>query len=170
MEIKSDLNQADHLQALRVSMDSIFHFGAERFTGFTAGKWFYITHHAGYEWNRRYTNQKNAALGYVVDAEEGCRVKFIRFKGALCPGQFLLLWSIVFLAVLLSMIAGNVLSADTFGVLFGLTIGAAFVGALLGTFFESMTERSEEGRRCLLAHLIDPSDPFSYLNHINEIY
>lgn len=171
MEIHSALPKRAYLQALRESTDnSVFHFGVERFTGFIVGKWFYITHHAGFEWNRRYTNQKNAAFGYVCETGDGCRIRFIRFKGALCPGQFLFIWLLVVVGMVLTMLAEGVSSFDTVAVVLGICTGATFVGALLETFFESLTERSEEGRRCLLAHLIDPSDPFSYLNHRNEIY
>jgi hypothetical protein len=43
------------------------------------------------------------------------------------------------------------------------------ISAAIGTLFESMTPRSTEGKRILLAMLLDPEDPFSYINNSNQI-
>ena len=51
-----------------------------------------------------------------------------------------------------------------------LILGVSLFAALIETFFESLTENSEVGRKYLIAFLLDPTDPFSYLNHKNEIY
>jgi peptidoglycan/LPS O-acetylase OafA/YrhL len=47
-------------------------------------------------------------------------------------------------------------------------LGALAISAMY-TLFESLTERSQEGRHILNALLLDPSDPFSYTNNRNRI-
>lgn len=169
MELFSPMNPKEYLTALSDTMGSFSAFGDERFTGFTVGKWFYVTHHAGYEWNRKYTNQKNAALGYVEQTHDGSRVRFVCFKGALCPAQFLFLWTVVVAFYAIALLAAGILLPEAFVLAIALITVVIVVSALIGTFFESLTERSEEGRRCLIAHLLDPADPFSYLNHKDKI-
>ena len=167
--ITSLLSSKEYLDALKENMRGHFELGAERFTGFFLGKWFHVTHHAGYEWNRRYTNQKNAAVGYVRKAENGCEVRFLCFKGLLCPSQFLLLLAIIGPLVLLIALSRGITDTTIIGSTILISLIAVIPYALIATFFESVTERSEEGKRILLALLIDPKDPFSYLNNRNQI-
>ena len=165
MQIQSRLSKQEYICSLKKRMGSSFDFGAERFTGFTIGKWFYVTHHAGTEWNRRITNQKNAALGYIDENTEGCRVQFIRFKGMLCPTQFLLWCVLVAIIAFFTFITQDDRTVETATTISGCCAVALILGALSETFSELMTERSEEGENTLISMLHDPSDPFSYLNH-----
>ena len=167
--ITSSYSPKEHLNAIKENMGGHFTFGAERFTGFFLGRWFHVTHHAGYEWNRRYTNQKNAAVGYVKETESGCEVRFVCLKGALVPAQFLLYLCLLPVITLAMMLSDGLTGLALFKTLLLIEIGILAVFAPLFTLFESMTERSEEGKRILLAMLLDPKDPFSYLNNRNKL-
>ena len=164
MKTQTQLSPRDYLAAMKERMGSRFSFGAERFTGFFMGRFFLVTHHAGYEWNRRITNQKNAALGYVKRTENGCESRFFHFQGMLCP-QYLLVYLLCFTAYL--VITWPVLAEIT-GVLIGTILIIVGMPPVI-TFFESLTEGSMEGRKSLLGLLFDPSDYFSYLKHQTEI-
>ena len=164
MRIQASLKPKAYLSAMKERMGSRFAWGSERFTGCFLGRLFYVTHHAGYEWNRRITNQKNAALGCVKETENGCEIRFLHFQGALCPqylffyllilGVYLLLSWPVFIGHPLLMI---------FAILF--VLGAPLLSACI----ESMTDGSIDGRKSLLGLLIDPTDYFASLHHQNEI-
>lgn len=169
MLIQSVLSTQEYLSALRERMGSFWAFGAERFTGFTAGHWFYVTHHAGYEHFRKITNQKNAALGYLVETAEGCQVKFIRFKGLLCPAQFLLSCVLTVLIAVLFLILHHDLTAEIVSVIGITCAGIIAIAAPLEAYKESLTERSEVGEKCLMALLNTPSDLSSYLSHKNML-
>lgn len=167
--IESPYSPKEHLDAIKENMGGHFEFGAERFTGFFFKNWFHVTHHAGYEWNRRYTNQKNAAVGYVRKTENGCVVRFVCFKGALVPAQFLSLLILMIPLVFLMSLSRGITDEGVIRSVLLFMLIALLPIALIGTFFESVTERSEEGKRILLALLLDPKDPFSYLNNKNQI-
>ncbi len=167
--ITSSYSPEEHLNAIKENMGGHFTFGAERFTGFFLGKWFHVTHHAGYEWNRRYTNQKNAAVGYVKETENGCEVRFVCFKGALVPAQFLWILALMIPLAFLVALSEGVTDALVIRNVFLFMLIAALPASLIGTLFESLTERSEEGKRILLAMLLDPKDPFSYLSNKNKL-
>lgn len=75
--------------ALREQMESPFAFGQTRFTGLVLGNFFYITHHAGYEWNRRITNEKSRAIGYIKQHGDGSLVKAVCLRGYTDPFSLL---------------------------------------------------------------------------------
>ncbi len=152
----SGKSKAKYLYHMRENMSGHMELGAERFTGFFLGSWFYVTYHSGYEWNRRYTNQKNAAMGYVKDTEGGCEVHFSRFRGTLCPMQFLSLVLVCEVFFLLQMLFSQVFLPQ----FLWMPLALAAVCAPISTLFESMTEKSEEGCRTLLSFLMDPEDPY----------
>lgn len=172
MKLHSEIPYAQYLSALHESIDNSFSFGEERFRGVVIGNFFSITHHAGHEWNRRITDEKNAALGFVRRSESGSDIRFILFKGMMCPGSFLTLLAVssvlIFFKIALSndsdMCPSDVLLI--FGLIFALCVLFSIISALI----EGFTDKSCEGQRKLLARLIDPTDPFSYLNHINELF
>lgn len=158
MRIQSPLSPKAYLTAMRREMEGHFDLGRDRFTGFFLGPCFYVTYHSGYEWDRRYSNPKNAAMGYVKETEDGCEVWFWRFRGALCP--------LVFFPLLLTMIVLCVFLYGKDSVL--LAMISTVIVAPVETLFESFTARSEEGKWTLLSFLKDPSDP--YANYNNRIY
>ena len=163
MKIHSSLSKKAYLHAMKDYMSGHFDFGSERFTGFFLGPCFYVTYHSGFEWNRKITNQKNAAVGFVKAADDGCNVHFLRFKGALCP--------LVFLPLLITMLLISPVIGDyNAGADLALKAQIAFWGTIICapiiTFFEALTQRSEEGRRALLSLLTDPSDPYANMKYI----
>lgn len=167
--ITSPLPSKEYLDAVKENMGGHFELGAERFTGFFLGKCFHVTHHAGHEWNRRYSNQKNAAVGYVKETDDGCEVRFVCLKGALVPSQFLLTLVLIVPLLLLIALSRGITDASVISSTILFSLIAVIPFALIATFFESVTERSEEGKRILLAFLLDPKDPFSYLNNKNQL-
>lgn len=170
MILSSPLSPKNYLSHLEGQMGGHFSFGMERFTGFFAGRCFCITHHAGYEWNRQYTNQKNCAVGYVRKTDTGCEVRFVRFKGALCPPQFICLNLMMFvLMMIMFLIEYQDFHVLVLAVAAGLSLITTSLAALISTFFECLTPESEEGRKILIALLMDPEDPFSYLHNKDKI-
>ena len=164
MRIQTTITPKAYLSAMKERMGSRLAWGAERFTGCFLGRLFYVTHHAGFEWNRRITNQKNAALGIVKKTDTGCEVRCFRFQGALCP-QYLIVYLLIFSAHLLG--TWPVLLEKP--ILMFLSILIIVGTPLLTTLFETFTDGSIEGRKNLMGLLFDPTDHFSYLNHRNEI-
>lgn len=153
MVIFSSMTKKSYLLSLRCKMSASSDLGQKRFTGFFLGSCFYVTHHAGFQWNRKITSQKNAAIGFVKDTENGCQVRFLTFRGIFCSLVFLPVF-LVFL--LMSQFMGAVNGAPMDVSLFlGLIIMAVY--APLATLFEVMTEESEEGHCLLLSLLHDPS-------------
>lgn len=169
MKITSDLSKGDYLTALKDRMGSRFSFGQDRFTGLFLGSLFSVTYHAGHEENRRVTNEKHSALGFVRKAPQGCEVCFIRTWGMLYPTGFLTLILLCFVVFLMSLLSYPEDLWDIFWVCIPFCLGLSTILALVTAFRESLTDRSEEVAGILLACLRDPEDPFSYLNHRNEL-
>ena len=165
MKIRSPLSKQAYLRAMRGEMESHLNFNKERFTGFFLGPCFYVTYHSGFEWDRRYNNPKNAAMGFITDTPEGCEVRFWRFKGMLCPLVFIpALIGVLFFCLFLEDIGTQYDTLIKLGI--GLTV--VLITAPLEAFFESLTQRSEEGMWTLLSFLKDPENP--YANYYNRIY
>jgi hypothetical protein len=159
MKIQSSMCKKDYMNAMRKEMSGHFELGVERLTGFFLGSCFYVTYHSGFEWNRKYTNQKNAAMGYVKSTAEGCEIRFLRFRGAMCP--------LVFLPLLIVMILlGPLPGGDDFFLNLKISVIATFIAAPILTIFECCTEESEQGRRRLLSFLKDPAEPRKHLPYI----
>ena len=166
MVLHSPLSKKEYLEALQENMGAHSDFGSERFTGFFIGSCFYVTHHAGYEWNRRISNQKNAAIGYVKKAEEGCDVRFLRFRGAMCPLVFLPISLVMGLVLSFTALMNQLQHGYTLLTAWGIAFAVAAIAAPISALTESMTEGGEDGRRSLLSMLVDPSDPYQNYNHI----
>ena len=164
MRLHSTHTPKVYKSALKERMGSHFAIGSERFTGIFMGKLFYVTHHAGYEWNRRITNQKNAALGFIKTTESGSEIRFLLFQSVLCP-QYLILYLLICGGYAVGtwpvMKVSTLLIAIEILILIGIP--------LLIAFFESLTEGSVEGRKSLLGLLTDPADFFAYLHHQKEL-
>ena len=103
MRLSSPLQARKYLTSVKMRMSGHFDHH-ERFTGFFLGSFFHITHHAEYEWDRRYKSPKNAAVGYIKQTADGCEVRFFLARGLLCPAQFLGFF-LFFCVVLTSMLA-----------------------------------------------------------------
>ena len=166
MIFQSDLPKNAYLAAMKAQMEGHFQFGAERFTGFFLGNCFYVTYHSGWEYNRCITNQKNAAIGYVKRTDDGCEVHFRRFRGLLCPLQFLFLLVFFEFALVFSFLAQGHWATESLLLALGIGLVAVTIAAPISTLAESLTEGSEDGRRTLLSFLMNPMDPYENYRHI----
>lgn len=170
MKIHTQLSKKQWLCSMKENMGSFTTFGEERFTGFFFGPVFRVTYHSGYEWNRRITNQKNTAIGFVKKSDTGCEIRYIRTKGLLYPSGLLMYWGII---CAIAGITASLSNPQMAGELFLITCAIAFVvmviTAPLTALFEAFTDESEEGRKILLTTMIAPDDPRAYTNHRNEV-
>ncbi len=166
MRIETGYHQDTYLEALRENMGSHFDFSVERFTGFFFGRMFTITHHADFVWNRRITNEKNTAVGFVRKHPEGCEVCFIHVRGLLAPPQFLLYLLIGSAAYLLPIPFYSDLPSGLFPVMLLVSLGITGVIAVISAIAESFTEESEAGRKMLFSLLMNPENPYEYINKV----
>ena len=166
MVIQSPLPKNAYLAAMKSQMGGHFEFGVERYTGFFLGNCFYVTHHTGYDWEQRYTNLKNAAMGYVIKKENGCEVHFCRFRGLLCPLHFLTVWLIMGLVGSFGPLFETQGDIKTLTFFWILAFAATLLAALISVPFEGLTYAGEEGRRCLLSILLDPTDPYANIKNV----
>jgi len=166
MIFQSNLPKSAYLAATKGQMEGHLQFGAERFTGFFVGNCFYVTYHSGWEYNRRITNQKNAAMGYVKRTDEGCEVHFRRFRGLLCPMQFFPLLIFFELALIFGTLVRQRWTSGALLLSLGIGLAAVTVTALISTAAECCTEGSEDGRRTLLSFLMNPMDPYENYRNV----
>ena len=163
MQILSPLSPKAYMRALRSRLGSFLSIGTERITGIAFGRFFSITHHAGYEINRRITNERNNAIGYIKKTPEGVQVRYWRTKGITTP-QALLFWIPVnFLLSLLSC-RENGMYEPWVAVL--LTLGLTLFVSAGSAFCDSLTERGKLGEMEVYGLLYDPSDPLAYLDSL----
>ena len=158
MRIVSPLEKEKYLHDLRCQMESWFAFGQPRFTGVVLGNFLYITHHAGYEWNRRITNEKSRAIGFVTRYGDGCQVKLICFRGYLDPVSLVLNYLIYTVFVSLAVAMKTAVEVNPF-VIPELHLFAAGLALFIGliSFAECwFTERGHESMTELLSLLRDP--------------
>lgn len=148
MTYESALTVQAHRRWLKQNLEQPFSFHSERFTGFAVGPFFYVIHHAQFEYDRRYHSPKNAALGFMRSTPTGCRLRFMTFRGLLCPSQFLLVMAICyFLSLFPASRYNDVLTKP---VLLAILLGVMLICAGVNAFVESLSDRSEEGRDKLL--------------------
>ena len=167
MVFHSELSKREYLAAMKSNMSGHLELGVERFTGFFIGNCFYVTHHAGYEWNQRITNQKNTAIGFVKDApadEGGCDIHFIQCKGLLCPLVFLPTFLVVFFIELLALSAAAPFTSETFWTCTIVLLIASALYSPIYTLMEASTDGSIQGEKMLLFLLSNPADPYNGIN------
>ncbi len=167
MKIQSAYPPKTHISAMKERMGGHMELGCERFTGFFLGCWFTVTHHSGYEWNRRISNVKNTAIGYVRSDGQGSYVHYIHLRGLLAPTQILF----YFLAVGFPMGLIGLVGAGLEGAVIILVcyLAAVLIAAPISALVECLVDASEDGRRQVQALLLDPVDPFSYLNNKHKL-
>lgn len=159
MTVLSDLPRNAYLYSLRQQTGSWLELGMERFTGVFLGSFFYITYHSGYEWNRRITNEKNRAIGFVRRHGEGSKVCFLRFKGYLEPVCLAVIFLVCLLVLYMTASAAGVEFLPWY---YGVAFAAAFFACAVSAVRDSLTERGQEGARVLLAALRNPDDPYNF--------
>ena len=163
MRILSPLSPKAYMRALRSRLDSFFRLGTERFTGIAVGRFFSITHHAGYEINRRITNERNNAIGYIKKTPDGVQVRYWRTKGITTP-QALLFWIPINFLLCLLLCLENGIYEPWVAVLS--TLGLTLFVSAGSAFCDSLTERGKNGEMEVYGLLYDPSDPLAYLDSV----
>jgi len=151
MQIQSELPCDVYLKSMKEQFGSWSDFWSERFTGFIIGRFFYVCHYAGKEFNRRVTDERHCAIGYVKPVGGKTSVSCLRFAGFSDPvslvGIFLLCLGIFALCAydILSEIAWLALIPTGFAVLYS-------------AIAHSVTQRGVEGSKTLTALLTDPDN------------
>lgn len=151
MQYIAPLGKKEYLYELRQQMGSFTDFLSERFTGIILGNFIYITHHAGFEWNRKITNEKSRAIGFVTKHGDGCKVRVIFTRGYLE-----LLWMIFYylLGIPLMLLVSNgdwLPNIHIWALAFSVTVG---IISYIQCWF---TERGQYGMCELRGLLQDPS-------------
>lgn len=162
MKYTSSLPTSIYLYEMKEHMSGFTEFGIERFTGIIIGSFFSITYHSGHEFNRRVTNEKHRAIGFVRPGENGTKVSCIRLAGMTNPLSLIALFGFCFLLFLISGGIEIALMPEILLLCAGMTLAVALVTALT----DSVTERGQEGSRILTAFLIDPVDFYSLVNKV----
>ena len=148
-----------YIRDMRSQLSNFSNFGVERFSGIIFGRFFSITHHCGHELNRRITNEKHRAIGYVTLSESGTSVKCIRLAGMTNPIS--LVGIFLFYELLLLLMDGGSLAFSAPAIIVGVVM--TLLIALATAISHSLTERGQEGSRTLTAFLIDPVDYYSLM-------
>lgn len=99
MRLEFPIRRSEYIAALRKHMGPVSDVGRQRFTGAFWGNFFYIVHHAPWEWNRKISGERCSALGFVTAAEDGCQVRYLKFMGGSDPKSWMK-FLLIFLAVL----------------------------------------------------------------------
>lgn len=162
MQYDSQLPCSVYLYEMKQQMGSFTEFGMERFTGTIIGSFFSVTYHSGHEFNRRVTNEKHRAIGFVRPHGKGTKVSCIRLAGMTNPLSLMAIFGIGFLSFLI----GGGLEMARMPEILALNAGMTLVIALVTAFTDSVTERGQEGSRLLTAFLIDPVNYYSIVNKI----
>lgn len=157
MKVFSKLPYEVYLHEMKEHLSGFTEFGIERFTGFIVGRFFSITHHNAYEFNRKITGEKHRAIGFVRPSEGGTEVFCIRLAGMTNPLSLLGLFGFCILICLLR--GGPDLALMPVMLIADAVI--TLIAALVSAFASSITERGQEGSKVLTAFLIDPIDFYS---------
>lgn len=171
MEVFSELPKEEYLKQVKSRMDSFWKWGDERFTGFFLGNFFYVTYHSGYEWNRRVTNEKNRAMGFIDDRCGGTVVRFWRTRGYADPFSILSMFLLCFVGVsvmfwFMGISDGHRYFYDLMLPLaLGVSVTETLLSALITSWKHGITERGIWGRYMLMSLLHHPEDPE---NHVEE--
>ena len=162
MKYHSNLPCGRYLSAMKEQMSGVTEFGIERFTGIIIGRFFSITYHSGHEFNRRITNEKHRAIGFVRPNGDGTEISCIRLAGMTNPLSLMGIYAFCFLYCLLRgglelALMPQLLIADAV---------ITLIAALISAFVCSITERGQEGSKTLTAFLIDPADYYSLVDKV----
>ena len=160
MKYHSDISYARYQLGMKEQMSSFVEFGIERFTGIIIGRFFSITYHSGHEFNRRITDEKHRAIGFIRPDGDGTEISCVRLAGMTNPLSLIGMYAFCFMLCLIRgglelALMPQLLIADAV-----ITLIAALVSALVC----SLTERGQEGSKTLTAFLIDPTDYYSLVD------
>lgn len=162
MKYRSDLSCSAYLFSMKEQMSGFTEFGIERFTGIFIGRFFSVTYHSGHEFNRRITNEKHRAIGFIKPDDKGTMVSCIRLAGLTNPLSLIGIFAFCFLIVLLR----GGFEVAIMPQMLMVNVAITLITALLTAFTDSITERGQEGSKILTAFLIDPADFYSLVNKV----
>ena len=162
MKYHSNLSCIRYQMEMKEHMSSFLEFGIERFTGIIIGRFFSITYHSGHEFNRRITNEKHRAIGFIRPNGDGTEISCIRLAGLTNPLSLIGIYAFCFFICLLRGGLELALMPQLLITNAVITVIAALATALT----DSITERGQEGSRTLTAFLIDPVDFYLLVNKV----
>ncbi len=151
MRVISQLSKNEYLREMKEQMGRFTSFGTERFTGTIIGPFFSVTHHAGHEFNRRITNEKHRAIGFVRAQQDHTEVCCIRLAGLTNPVSLALIY--IFCLLFGLFVEPEVLQNKVY---YFACVFVTIIAGLATAFTDSITERGQEGSKILTAFLIDP--------------
>ena len=157
MIIRSELPYKQYLFELKNNLDGIFEFGEERVAGTVIWRFFSITSHAGYEWNRRITNEKQRAVGFAKPDGDGTKIYCIRLAGLTNPVSLVALFLLCMVISLFKMEGFSVAALQ-------ISLLTTVITAIISAIGDSWTERGHEAYRTLTAYLVDPKNYYSLLH------
>ena len=157
MRFESQMSHADYLAAMKEQMSSFSDFGLERFTGIIIGSFFSITYHSGFVSNRRITNEKHRAIGFVAPTRSGVNVHCIRLAGMTNPLSLLSMYCFCFVVSVLVSDLQTALLPQCLSFFGTLTCIMAMITAIAS----SITVRGREGARILSGFLLNPLNFYS---------
>lgn len=157
MIIRSELPYRQYLFELKNNLDGIFEFGEERVAGTVIWRFFSITSHAGYEWNRRITNEKQRAVGFAKPDGDGTKIYCIRLAGLTNPISLVALFLLCMVISLFKMEGFSVAALQ-------ISLLTTVITAIISAIGDSWTERGHEAYRTLTAYLVDPKNYYSLLH------
>lgn len=162
MRLSTKLSAEQYIRSFRQQMGAFSSFGEEHFTGFFIGRFFSVTYHSGWEWNRKFTNEKNRAIGYVRDTAVGTEVRFLRFYGYSNPLSLISIFLFGFFVGLLALSGAEYHAEMNPKLLLGALFGACVMvfSALESAIAAYVTERGIYGGNILMAYLNNPADPW----------
>ena len=161
MKIYSEHTPKEYLRALKKRRGSFLAFGGERFTGFVIGRFFSITHHAGFEWNRRYTNERNRAVGFVQRTEYGSCVRYILLKGWTTPQALVSFFSVLFIPLFfVGELNPGLAAMQSLAVTAMMAVSSAIISAV--------TESGQRGEMDIFGLMYDPANPLAYLELMDK--
>ncbi len=158
MKIRSDLPKEQYLDAMKSQIGSFAAFGSERFVGTILGSFFSVTYCSGSEWNRLITNEKNRAIGYVRQAEQGTEICCIRLAGLTNPVSLIILFVVCLIMFAASGEFGFITSCIA-------SLCCTVLTAPISALTDSLTERGQEGNRIVTAFLHNPQDFYGNIYH-----
>lgn len=144
------LEKKHYLHELRQQLGSLTDVFSERFTGIILGNFIYITHHAGYEWNRRITSEMSHGIGFVTKHKEGCAVNVLFTRGCLDPLS--MVFTYLFCLLVFFIKGYGQLDTEAFWLSATVTVACG----LLSYFMCWVTERGQAGMFELYSLLQDP--------------
>lgn len=154
MNIHSSHNADTYLYEMRHAMGSSTDFGVERFTGIVLGKFFCVSHHCSYDWESRYTCQKNTAIGIVKNNKDSCDVQFFVTRGDLRPQWLIPVYAIIlFVSFLFTLPFRFALQY----------IGIFTFAAIISAIVEPHTSASKDGYKSLISLIKNPQNPYANL-------